>query len=115
VAVPVERGRAVVDLAHHPLPTGKDLLVVAEGSPGTILVARPSGDHFAAVGGDCPHCGEGLHYDPLADLAVCPSRGGAWRLDGLPQEGPRDRRISSFIVRRAGPRLEIDLLSPPDV
>jgi hypothetical protein len=115
VEVPVERGRAVVDLALHPIPPGRDLLVIPAGATVAILLARPSAGHYAAVAGDCPLCGGDLRYDPVRDAALCPGGDAAFRLDGLPQEGPRDRRISCFVVRRAGPRAEIDLEPPPDV
>jgi len=115
VEVPVERGRAVVDLAKHPVPPGKDLLLVPAGATVAILLARPSAGHYAAVAGACPLCGGDLRYDPIRDAALCPGGDAAFRMDGLPQEGPRDRRISAFIVRRAGPRVEIDLEPPPDV
>ena len=115
VDVPVERGRAIVDLAERPIPPGKDLLVLPAGATVSILVARPSPGHYAAVSGDCPLCGGDLRYDPVRDAALCPGGDAAFRMDGLPQEGPRDKRISCFVVRRAGPRVEIDLEPPPDV
>jgi hypothetical protein len=115
VVIPVEGGKAIVDLARHPVPPGKDLPVSPADLPGSILVVRPGGDHFAAVSGDCPRCGEGLRYDPVADAVVCIGGDGSWRLDGLAQDGSRDLRIDCFVVRRAGPRVEIDLVPPPDV
>ncbi len=107
---PVEGGRIVVDLSLHPVPPGKDRRFAAAGLAGTVLLARVPPDHFAAVTGDCPHCGGPLRFDEARDAVLCPRGGAAFRLDGTALEGPRDLRLRVHLCRRAGPRVEIEVL-----
>jgi nitrite reductase/ring-hydroxylating ferredoxin subunit len=74
-----------------------------------VLLARVTADHVAAVTGDCPHCGGALAFDVGRDAVLCPSGAAAFRLDGSALAGPPGLRLASLPVRRAGPRIEIDL------
>jgi len=109
---PVEGGRLVVDLSRHPLPPGTGRRFRGTGAPGSILLARVSADHLAAVGGDCPACGGALRFDGARDAVLCPGCGAAFRLDGRPADGGGGGGASlrSHACRSAGPRVEIDAI-----
>ncbi len=106
--VPRERDRLVVDLARHPVPVARGRRFVAEGGDGAVLlVVRVTPDHFAAVDGDCPHCGGALAFDVPTDAVLCPGGQVAFRMDGRPLRGPADLRVRSWPCHLAGPRLEV--------
>jgi len=107
--VPVERGRLVVDLAAFPVMAGASRRFSGPGAPGTVLLARVSADHFAAVGGDCPACGGPLSFSGARDAVLCPACSASFRLDGCVLEGAGHLRLRTFLCHRAGPRIEIDL------
>ena len=107
---PVEGGRLVVDLALCPIPPVRDRRFAAAGWPETVLLARVPPDHLAAVTGDCPHCGGPLRFDADRDAVLCPRGRAAFRLDGTAIEGPPDLRLRVYACRRAGPRVEIEVL-----
>lgn len=106
-AVPLERGRLVVDLGTHPVPLARGRRFVAEGGGPVVLLVRVTVDHFAAVDADCPHCGGALSFDVPEDAVLCPVGQAAYRMDGRPVRGPADLRIRSHPCHRAGPRVEV--------
>ncbi len=110
--VPVERGRLVVDLSVHPLVPGESRRFAGAGVPGTVLLARVSADHLAAVGGDCPHCGGPLAFSGERDAVLCPRGRTSFRLDGCVLEGAGHLRLRTYLCSRAGQRVEIDLQAP---
>jgi nitrite reductase/ring-hydroxylating ferredoxin subunit len=110
--VPVERGRLVVDLSVHPLVPGTGRRFLGAGAPETILLARVSADHLAAVSGDCPHCGGPLAFSGERDAVLCPRGRASFRLDGCVIEGAGHLRLRTYLCRRAGQRVEIDLRAP---
>lgn len=112
--LPLEHGRLVLDLAAHPVPPGTARRVHAAGWPEPVLLVRVSAGHFAAVGADCPGCEGALRWDAGRDAALCPRGEAAFRMDGLPADGSRDLRLRVYLCRVAGPRVEIDLLGPPE-
>lgn len=110
VEAPLERGRVVLDLALHPVPPGGCLRIAAAGSPEPVLLVRVSPDHFAAVSGDCPHCGGALRFDAERDAALCPRGRTAFRMDGTEAGGSPDLRLRSYPCHRAGPRVEVEVI-----
>jgi hypothetical protein len=108
VEVPAEGGRLVVDLARHPVVPGTGLRVAGPGATGSILLARVSLDHYAAVSGDCPECGGALAFDGPSDAVHCPRGVASFRLDGCAIRGPGHLRLRPFLVARLGDRVEID-------
>jgi len=108
--VPVERGRLVIDLAVHPVPVHRGRRFRGAGWEEPILVVRVTPEHYAAVSGDCPHCGGPLAFDLAADVARCPRGEAAFRMDGVPTEGAPDRELRVYVARAAGPRLEVAVI-----
>jgi nitrite reductase/ring-hydroxylating ferredoxin subunit len=106
---PLERARLVVDLALHPVPAQRARRFVNPAWPGPVLLVRVTMDHFAAVDGDCPHCGLALTWEPSREVVHCPRDGTSFRMDGLPAEGRRDASLRSYPCYLAGLRLEIGL------
>jgi hypothetical protein len=106
---PIERGRLVVDLDVRPIPVGTGRRFLPAGRDGSVLVARVSESHLAALPGDCPRCAGALRYDAARDVVACGACEAAFRLDGSPLEEYARERLPSYPVRRAGPRVEIDL------
>jgi len=109
--IPVERGMLTVDLAVHPILPGSGKRFQGAGAPEVVLLARVTPEHLAAVGGDCPHCGGPLSFDGKRDAVLCPRGTITFRLDGCVLEGPGHLRLRSYLCRRIGPRVEIDLAS----
>jgi nitrite reductase/ring-hydroxylating ferredoxin subunit len=105
----MEGGRLVVDLATFPILAGAGLRLQPAAWPDAVLVVRVSEEHYAAVTGDCPHCGGPVHWEATTDSVLCPRARASFRLDGSLREGAGDLRLRSFPCRRAGPRLEVDL------
>lgn len=108
--IPVERGRMVVDLSVHPIVPGSGKRFLGAGAPEVILLARVTPEHLAGVSGDCPHCGGPLAFSGKRDAVLCPRGAVSFRLDGCVVEGPAYLRLRTYLCRRIGPRVEIDLL-----
>ncbi len=108
--LPLERGRMVVDLTIHPIVPGSGKRFLGAGAPEAVLLARVTAEHLAGVGGDCPHCGGPLSFDGRRDRVLCPRGGATFRLDGCVDEGPGYLRLRTYLCRRVGPRVEIDVL-----
>jgi len=108
--VPVEGGRLVVDLSLHPIVPGSSRRFRGPVEGEAILLARVTAEHLAAVGGDCPHCGGPLAFDGKRDAVLCPAGEASFRLDGCVVEGAGYLRLRTYLCRRIGPRVEIDLL-----
>jgi len=106
---PVEGGRLVVDLALRPIPAGTGRRFRPAGGSGSVLVACVSDAHLAAVDGDCPRCGGALRYEAARDAVLCGACETGFRLDGSPLGEDSRERLRSLPVRRAGPRVEVEL------
>ena len=114
IEVPLERGHLVVDLSLLPIPPGRSRRVTHPAWPEPVLLVRVAADHFAGVTADCPHCGGALAWSAAAETARCPRGAAAFRMDGHAAEGERRLRLRVYPCLVAGPRVEIDLLPPPE-
>ena len=103
----------IVAVDRDPLAPGRARHVVHPNWPEPVLLVRVTPDHFAAVTAHCPHCFRPLRWDGEREVAACPQGAGAFRLDGLPAEGPRDLRLRVYPCTLAERRVAIGLLEPP--
>jgi len=108
--LPLERGRMVVDLSVHPIVPGSGKRFLGAGAPEVVLLARVTPEHLAGVSGDCPHCGGPLAFDGQRDAVLCPRGEASFRLDGCVIDGPGYLRLRTYLCRRVGTRVEIDVL-----
>ena len=80
-------------------------LVELAGSSRPLLLLRDGEGTWRALLARCTH--RGCQPDPVGDRLVCPCHGSEFSLRGEVLEGPAERPLRSFPVRREGDRLVV--------